>query len=175
MAFLPNDRRAQWLDRHAAWLNAETRDYILSLGPYWYADRSLGNKLELYNEDRERLETWSIEAIDVSYEERQMINREKNRQAQGKRRRKQGAKPRGESASRTNGPHNFVGWATLGAGGLETNPHRLRPSCLSGIVVQNIAYRGTNMLWQDAVLFYFLTSIVVTLVVIGVGVTLSGQ
>jgi hypothetical protein len=25
MAFLPNDRRAQWLDRHAAWISPETR------------------------------------------------------------------------------------------------------------------------------------------------------
>ncbi len=94
MAFLPDDRRAQWLERQAAWMDAKSRDYILSLGPYWYADRSLGNHLELHDEDREGLQTWSIEAIDVSYEERQVINRKKNRRAQEKRRRKQGAQPR---------------------------------------------------------------------------------
>lgn len=101
MAFLPNDRRAQWLDRHADWISSETRSYILSLGAHWYDPRSLGNKLELCDEDRERHQAWSIEAIDVTYEERQMINKEKNRQAQEKRRRKLRAKPHSESASRT--------------------------------------------------------------------------
>jgi hypothetical protein len=111
MAFLPNDRRAEWLDRHADWLGPETRGYILSFGPYWYSARSLGNKLELENKDRERLQTWSIEAIDVTYEERQMINKEKKRQDQEKRRRRNGAKPRIESASRTK-PWIAAGYST---------------------------------------------------------------
>ena len=42
MAFLPDDRRKKWLDRNADWMNAPTRDYILSLGPYWYYPRPLG-------------------------------------------------------------------------------------------------------------------------------------
>jgi hypothetical protein len=100
-AFLPNDRRKQWLDRHAPWMNAPTRDYILSLGPHWYYPRPLGQYLELYNEDREKLQAWSVEAIDVTEEERRMINKEKNRKAQERRRRKNKAKPRAESLSRT--------------------------------------------------------------------------
>ena len=101
IAFLPNDRRKQWLDRHAPWMDAPTRDYILSLGPYWYAPVSLGNKLELYDEDREKLQAWSIEAVGITKKERRMINKEKNCKAQERRRRKSGAKPRAESLSRT--------------------------------------------------------------------------
>jgi hypothetical protein len=101
MAFLPNDRREEWLDRHGAWIDAPTRAYLLKLGAYWYADRSLGQKLELYDQDREKLEAWSVEAVDVNEEQRQMINSEKNRKAQERRRRKNGAKPRADSLSQT--------------------------------------------------------------------------
>jgi hypothetical protein len=101
MAFLPDDRRVQRLERHAAWMNPKTRDYILALGAYWYYDRSLGNHLELHDEDRERCKAWSIEAIDVTEEQRRLINKEKNRQAQERCRRKNGAKPREQSLSRT--------------------------------------------------------------------------
>ena len=101
IAFLPNDRRKQWLDQHADWMDAPTRDYLLSLGPYWYAPASLGNKLELDDEDREKLQAWSIEAMDVRKERRHMINLEKNRKAQERRRRKNKAKPRAESLSQT--------------------------------------------------------------------------
>ena len=100
MAFLPNDRRRQWLDQNADWMDAPTRDYILSLGPYWYAPASLGNRLELYDEDREKLEAWSIEAVGITKEQRHMINREKNRKAQERRRRKNGAKPQAQSERR---------------------------------------------------------------------------
>ena len=34
MAFLPDDGRKKWLDQHAPWMDATTRDYVLSLGPY---------------------------------------------------------------------------------------------------------------------------------------------
>jgi hypothetical protein len=101
MAFLPDDRRAQWLNRHAPWIDAKDRDSILSLHAHWYSDRSLGTRLEIDNEDRERLQTWTIEAYDITEEQRRVINREKNRQAQERRRRKNGAKPRAESLSRT--------------------------------------------------------------------------
>lgn len=37
MAFLPDDQRATWLDRHAAWMDAEIWDSILRLGPHWYS------------------------------------------------------------------------------------------------------------------------------------------
>jgi hypothetical protein len=94
LAFLPRDDRAKWLDRNAAWLDGDTRYQILSFGPYWYNDRSLGNHLELYDEDRERLHVRTIEACDVTVDERKRINREKNRQRLEKRRRQNGAEPR---------------------------------------------------------------------------------
>jgi len=100
MAFLPKDRRPRWLDRYAPWMNAEIRDSILSLGPYWYSARSLGNHLEVDNEDRERLQVWTVEAFDINEEQRRMINLEKDRQAQERRRRNNGAKPQAESLSR---------------------------------------------------------------------------
>jgi hypothetical protein len=59
MAFLPDDRREKWLAKHVPWLDDSTRDYILRLGPYWYADRSLGNELELTDELREQCQAWS--------------------------------------------------------------------------------------------------------------------
>jgi hypothetical protein len=101
MAFLPDDRRAEWLAENAAWIDPSTRDYVLSLGAYWYSDRSLGQHLELYDEDRERLMAWSMKAIDVSDEERKVINKAKNRHSQERRRRKNGAKPQAQSERRT--------------------------------------------------------------------------
>jgi hypothetical protein len=100
-AFLPDDRREQWLKRHAGWMDASTRDYILRLGPYWYSPQSLGDRLELYDEGRERCRAWSIEAIDVNEEQRRMINKEKDRKRKENRRRKDGAMPREQSLSRT--------------------------------------------------------------------------
>jgi hypothetical protein len=101
MAFLPDDRRAPWLDRYTPWMDPEIRGSILSLGPHWYAPRSLGNHLEIDDEDRERLELWTIEVWNISKEQREMINLEKNRQSHERRRRKAGAKPREQSLSRT--------------------------------------------------------------------------
>ena len=100
MAFLPDDGRKKWLDQHAPWMDATTRDYVLSLGPYWYSLKSLGQHLELYDEDREKLKAWSVGAIDVTEKERRMINKEKNRNAQERRRRKNGAKPQAQSERR---------------------------------------------------------------------------
>ena len=100
-AFLPDDRREQWLKRHAGWMDASTRDYILRLGPYWYSPQSLGDRLELYDEGRKRCRAWSIEAIDVNEEQRRMINKEKDRKRKENRRRKDGAMPREQSLSRT--------------------------------------------------------------------------
>jgi hypothetical protein len=101
MAFLPDDRRTEWLAENAPWIDPSTRDYILSLGPHWYSPASLGQNLELDDEDRERLQAWSIKAVDVSDEERVVINREKDRKAAERRRRKNGATPREQSLSRT--------------------------------------------------------------------------
>jgi hypothetical protein len=101
MAFLPKDRRVRWLDRYAAWMNAEIRGGILDLGPYWYSPRSLGNRLEIDDESRERRKAWTIEAYDISKEQREVINREKNKASHEQRRRKAGAKPQAQSEQRT--------------------------------------------------------------------------
>jgi hypothetical protein len=91
MAFDPIDCRAQWLDRYASWIDADTRSKILSLGPHWYSASSLGQHLELYDEDRERLQAWTIEACNVTKDERKVINKGKNRKAQERHRRKNGS------------------------------------------------------------------------------------
>ena len=57
--------------------------------------------MELYDEDRERLKAWTIAAIDVSEEKRKVINQNKHRQALERHRRKNGAKPQSQSATRT--------------------------------------------------------------------------
>jgi hypothetical protein len=100
MAFDPVDCRGQWLDRYAPWMDADTRAKILGLGPHWYAARSLGQHIELHDEDRERLEAWTIEAVDVTEEQREAINLDKRRKRQERYRRKKGVKPRDQSASR---------------------------------------------------------------------------
>jgi hypothetical protein len=66
--------------------------------------------LELYDEDRERLKAWTIAAIDVTDEERKVINQDKHRQAEEHRRRKNGAKPQAKSLSRTKP------WEAMGIG-----------------------------------------------------------
>ena len=105
MAFDPVDQRAEWLDRHARWLEPDARYKLLSAGPYWYAATSLAQHLELYDEERERLQVRTIPALDVDDQQRKEINLEKERQATQRRRRQCGVKPReqyeAESLSRT--------------------------------------------------------------------------
>jgi hypothetical protein len=86
--------RERWLDRYAPWLDARTRSRILNFSPYWYSGRSLGEHLELYDEDREDLKAWSIEACDVSEDERKEINKKKERRRGERRRRKEGVDTR---------------------------------------------------------------------------------
>jgi hypothetical protein len=94
-AFDPIDTREQWLDRYAPWLiGTPERAKLLSMGPYWYSPRSLGEHLELYDEDRERLQPWTIEAFDISPEQREQINLDKDRRRQEQKRRESGAKTR---------------------------------------------------------------------------------
>jgi hypothetical protein len=93
--------RERWLDRYAPWINAELHAKLAGLSAYWYWGRSLGQHLELYDEDRERLEAWTIEAVDVTKEQRKTINLEKRKKSWERYRRKQGIKPREQSASRT--------------------------------------------------------------------------
>jgi hypothetical protein len=60
------ERRQRWLDRYASWMDAAKRAAILDMSPHWYSQKSLGQHLELYDEDRERLGIRTIEAVDVS-------------------------------------------------------------------------------------------------------------
>jgi hypothetical protein len=105
MAFLPDDRRELWLNKHALWMNADTRARILRLGPYWYSPRSLGQHLELDDDTRDAASAWSIAACNVTEEERAQFRRDKRTAAEALRRRQNGAKPRAEyeaqSLSRT--------------------------------------------------------------------------
>jgi hypothetical protein len=95
MAFYSTvEQRMQWLDRYAPWMNSEHRAKIANLSAHWYSKRSLGQHLELYDDDRERLQAWTIEAVDVSDEQRIDINKEKERRRGELRRRKDGAHAR---------------------------------------------------------------------------------
>jgi hypothetical protein len=95
LAFDPIDTRQQWLDRNTPWLmGTEQRAKILALGPYWYADRSLGQHLEFYDEDRERLQAWTIEAVDVDADERKARNAAKHAKREEQRRRNARVQPR---------------------------------------------------------------------------------
>jgi hypothetical protein len=82
-------------------MDPEIRDSILKAGPHWYHPRSLGNNLEIDDEDRERLQAWTIEAWNISKEQRKVLNLEKRRKAEERRRRKAGAKSQAESDMRT--------------------------------------------------------------------------
>lgn len=88
------DHRKGWLDRQAPWLDVAERDRIAGLSAHWYSGRSLGDHLELYDDDRERLQAWTIAAVDVDDEERKKINRRKNRKSHESRRRAAGIEPR---------------------------------------------------------------------------------
>jgi hypothetical protein len=101
MAFLPDDRREEWLERHAPWMDAATRDYLMSFGPYWYSPRSLGQHLELDQHTRKDLWAWSIRPCDLSDDEWKALKSGNARTRQEKRRRKKGQKPHAESLSRT--------------------------------------------------------------------------
>ena len=55
------ERREHWLDRYTQWMDADKRAAILDMSPHWYSKKSLGQHLELYDEDRELLQVRSIE------------------------------------------------------------------------------------------------------------------
>jgi hypothetical protein len=114
MAFDPIDCRAQWLDRYTPWMDADMRAKLLSMGPHWYSKWSLGQHLELYDEDRERLQAWTIEACDVTKEQREEINREKERKRSEQRRRKNGAATRDQYEA--NSISRLAPWKLLGIG-----------------------------------------------------------
>jgi hypothetical protein len=98
------ERRERWLDRYAPWLDADKRAAILDMAPHWYSQRSLGQHLELYDEVREGLHIRTIEALDVTEEQRAAINAGKRLKNQERRRRKNDIKPRDEYLASVKGP-----------------------------------------------------------------------
>jgi hypothetical protein len=96
LAFDPIDRRAVWLDRNAQWLDGEERGRLLTYGPYWYGKWSLGDNLELHDIDRLELDIRTIEAFDVTPEQRETDNLRKDRERNDKKRRVSGIQTREE-------------------------------------------------------------------------------
>jgi hypothetical protein len=94
LAFDPIDTRAEWLNRNAAWLDSLERGRLLSYGPYWYGKWSLGDNLELHDIDRMELDVRTIEAFDVTPEQREADNDRKNRERGDKNRRAAGVQTR---------------------------------------------------------------------------------
>ena len=88
------ERRERWLDRYTPWMDADKRAAILNMSPHWYSKKSLGQHFELYDEDRERLQAWTIEAVDVDEDQRAAINKEKQRKSKERNRRKRNIQPR---------------------------------------------------------------------------------
>jgi len=95
------EHREKWLERYAPWMGDDDRAELAGTSAYWYSSRSLGQHLELYDEDRERLKAWMVEAVDVTPEQRKAINKEKHRKVQERARRESGARPHELSVSRT--------------------------------------------------------------------------
>ena len=103
--------RERWLDRYVPWLDAAKRAAILNMSPHWYSAKSLGQHFELYDEDRERLQAWTVAAVDVDEDRRAAINQVKNRQHQERHRRKKGAVSREEYLAKVQKPK---AWELLG-------------------------------------------------------------
>ena len=66
----------------------------LSYGPYWYGKWSLGDNLELHDIDRMELDVRTIEAFDVTPEQRAADNNKKNRERGDKNRSAAGVQTR---------------------------------------------------------------------------------
>ena len=88
------ERRERWLDRYTPWMDADKRAVILNMNPHWYSKKSLGQHFELYDADRERLQAWTIEAVDVDEDQRDAINKEKQRKSKERNRRKRNIRTR---------------------------------------------------------------------------------
>ena len=102
--FAPIEERQRWLKRYAPWMTADQRTRIIGMSAYWYSPQSLGQHLEIYDEDRERMKVWTIEAVDVTPEQRERINLEKHRKRQERYRRKRGVTPREQYVASVKGP-----------------------------------------------------------------------
>ena len=73
------EHREKWLERYAPWMGDEDRSHTAGQVPTGIRENPWGQHLELYDEDRERLKAWMIEAVDVTKEQRAAINRDKHR------------------------------------------------------------------------------------------------
>jgi hypothetical protein len=102
------ERRERWLDRYTPWMDADKRAAILNMSPHCYSKKSLGQHLELYDEDRERLGIRTIEAVDVSEEQREAINAGKRLKTQERRRRRNNIKPREQYLESVKGPEPWL-------------------------------------------------------------------
>jgi hypothetical protein len=123
------ERRERWLDRYASWMKADKRAAILDMAPHWYSQKSLGQHLELYDEDRERLGIRTIEALDVTKEQRAAINVEKGLKSDEKYRRNIGIKPRDEYLASVKGPEPWNRSKSARRriiGGVYTSKYRVR-------------------------------------------------
>lgn len=96
-------------------MGAEDRAEIAGLSACWYSSRSLGQHLELYDEDRERLHAWMVEAVDVTPEQRKAINKEKHRKVQERARRKSGVETREQYLTKHTA-NRTKPWKALGVG-----------------------------------------------------------
>jgi hypothetical protein len=92
--FATFEERQLWLHRYAGWLNADEQSDILNLPPHWYSGAYLGDRLELYDAHRAQRNIRTIDAFDVTREERVTINRAKDQKRKEAARRSRGAKPR---------------------------------------------------------------------------------
>jgi hypothetical protein len=96
LAFLPVDRRNEWLNKHAPWLHGQERARLLIRGAFWHSDEWLGEALELSNAERTERRIRTIRPNDLSWDEVQLRRKEKDKMAATKRRRANGARPRAE-------------------------------------------------------------------------------
>jgi hypothetical protein len=109
MAFFQTvSHREKWLERYAPWMDGTTRAELAGLSAHWYSPKYLAQRLELYDEDRERLKAWSIAAVDVDDEQRKVINMRKHRERQERYRRKSGAQPREQYLASVKSPQPWV-------------------------------------------------------------------
>ena len=95
LAFDPIDREPMAEPQRGVARQAD-RDRLLSYGPYWYGKWSLGDNLELHDIDRMELDIRTIEAFDVTPEQREADNLRKDRERNDKNRRDAGVQTRDE-------------------------------------------------------------------------------
>jgi hypothetical protein len=97
----PAVRIEDWLSRCAPWFHDQAMiDRARAKPQRWRAD-TMAEVLNVTDEERTRLKTWTIGAVDCDKDQRAARRREKNRLAKEARRRADGALPRAQSLSQT--------------------------------------------------------------------------